>query len=644
MSPDTGLNRFLMCVAEGDRLIGAVPVCHFFLRIFLLINVKRKLILYHFFRLSTLLLICWLAPFLRAAETILPEVIVTANRAAQTVDDSLASVTVITREEIDKSQALNLFDILRGVPGLNVTSNGGLGQITSLFMRGTESDHILVLVNGIKIGSATTGTTAFEHLPVSQIERIEIVRGPRSSLYGSEAIGGVIQIFTRQGKGKPHTRASIGMGADHTYQVTAGLSGSTNDNWFSIGADYLQTDGFNACRGSDGCFTIEPDDDGYDNTSLSARVGHRFGDKGRIEAHVLQAQGNTQFDSSFNNEADFVQRVLGVKTDYVVNDGWLMNLNLGSSLDRFEESPDSYFQTDRTSISLQNDFLLANQNRFTLGYDYQKDEMESHTIYTVDSLENKGVFMEYQTQSGRTTFITGLRRDDNEQFGDQTTGNISIGYALSQRTRLIMAYGTAFKAPSFNELYFPNFGNPNLVPEESNSVEMGLMGTQPHYRWSLNVYQTQIDKLIATNFDAATSRYFADNINQAKITGMDGAVNWHRGQWEFNTKVSWLNPEDETTGHLLPRRAEKTMNVAIAEKRGATRLELSWFTQSARYEDAANTKRLGGYSLFNLTHEYQLNKHWALRTRVENLLDKEYETAYFYNTPGRFWFLSLHYQ
>jgi len=578
-----------------------------------------------FLRFSSLVFILFFYPLSNAQEQRLPEVVVTATRTAQTVDDSLASVTVITREDIDNSQALTVPDLLRGVPGLDVTTSGGLGKSASVFLRGTESDHVLVLMDGVKVGSATLGTAAFQHLPLAQIERIEIVRGPRSSLYGSEAIGGVIQIFTRQGKGKkPSITFSGGYGADNTYQVTGGVLGSTKTSWYNLSAGYLQTDGFNDCRGSEsgGCFTIEPDDDGYDNTSYSVRLGHRFGESLSLEAFALRTEGHSEYDSSFDNEADILQQVIGFKADYAVSDSWLMNLNVGQSLDETDNfgnnAPNSFFNTTRTTGSFQSNFLFSNENTLTIGYDYQKDEVESSTAYTVDSLDNQGIFAQYQTQYGQADLIVGLRQDDNDQFGKHTTGNVGLGYALSPKTRFVLSYGTAFKAPSFNELYFPNFGNPNLVPEES--------------------------EMIATNFDAATGNYFADNINNAKITGIDGALNWRKGGWEFNTTFSWLKPEDGTTGNLLPRRAEKSLMLELAEKRGPARLGLSWLTQSHRYDDTANTQRLGSYGILNATSEYNFNKHWALRIRVENALDEEYETARFYNTSGRFWFVSLHYQ
>ena len=580
-----------------------------------------------------------LYPTLNVAETILPEVTVTATRSNQT--SPLASVTVITQEDIVRSQAVSVSDILRTVPGLDVSSNGGFGQPTSIFMRGTESDHILVLVDGIKMGSATTGSMAFEHLPVSQIEKIEIVRGPRSSLYGSEAIGGVIQIFTRHGR-KTHTESSIGIGADNTYRATTGFSGANKNSWLSLYADHLKSDGFSACSDAN-CFGFEPDDDGYENTSFSTKFGHNFSNTANIEAHALRTKGNTQFDAMGDNEADFTQQVIGIKADYIVSNWWLLNLNLGESQDKYEQSTQSYFNTTRTIYSLQNNFFFAEQE-LIVGYEEQTDEVDSHVDYAINSLNNKGLFAEYQTDLGSANLLIGFRKDDNEQFGNHTTKNISLGYTFNPTMRFIASYGTAFKAPSFNELYFPNYGDSKLVPEESESYEIGLFGKQQYYNWSINVYKTKIDKLIATNFDAETNSYFADNIKEAKIVGMDGAINWQRNNWEFNTKIAWLKPEDETTGNLLPRRAEKSINIELAERRGPVRLAVSVLARSHRYDNASNTLRLAGYGIVNLAGEYNFNKNLTLRMRLENMLGKDYETVYSYNTPNKFWFLSLHYQ
>jgi len=613
-------------------------------------------------RCTFIIFIFILCPLINAQGQTLSPAAFTTTRTAQMANHSLTSVTVITREDIQKSQALTVSDILRGVAGLDVSSMGGIGKQSSVFIRGTNSDHILVLVDGIKIGSATTGTTPFEHWPLSQIERIEIMRGPRSSLYGSEAIGGIIQIFTRQGKDKKSTvMLSAGLGDDDAYRFNGGVLGSTEQNWYSLFAERIQTNGFDDCQGYDngGCFTTDEnqdDDDGYENSSYSVRFGQRLGEKINAEIYALRTQGHTEYDSFFDDEADFVQQLIGLKADYAVSNTWRLNLNLGRSLDELDslsritdsgdEIPETHFHTTRTSGNLVNRFLLANNKVFTLGYDYQQDEVDTSIAYEIDSLDNQGLFAEYQIPMGTGKLTTGLRQDDNDQFGKHITGNMSLGYPISPTARIFFSYGTAFKVPSFNELYYRNefyAGNPNLAPEESNSFEMGLVGGRAHYQWSLNAYYTQIDKLIATNYVPATNNYLADNINKAKIKGFDSSFRWQQNGWEFNSTLSLLKPEDDS-GNLLPRRSERSMMVEIAERRGSARLAMNVLAQGPRYDDAANTRKLAGYSILNLNGEYNFMPRWALRFRVENVLDKEYQTAAFYNTLKRFWFVSLHYQ
>lgn len=605
-----------------------------------------------YFFANALLFTCLLYPLTSRSQPDTPqEIIVTATRTAQTVDSSAAAVTVITRKEIEQSQAVTLPGLLRYQAGLDFNNSGGLGKATSIFMRGTESDHVLVLVDGIKIGSATVGSVAWQDLPLADVERIEIVRGPHSSLYGSEAIGGIIQIFTRKGKGKPHLELNGGLGSENTQQLGGGLLGATPKVWYSVHANHLQTDGFNVCQGNlnAGCFTIEPDEDGYENTSFSAKVGSQLGEQGNIEAYAWRTQGNNQYDSAWDNEADFLQQVIGIKTDYMASEHWLINLNVGNSLDEIDnfghDVAKTYFDTKRTVATLQNNFQFTPEKLLTVGYDYQQDQVDSNTAYRIDSRDNQALFLQYQTQVGKTKWITGLRYDDNEQFNSHTTGSLGLSYRLSPQTRFIAAYGTAFKAPAFNELYYPDYGNPHLAPEESESIEMGFISTQQSpANWSLNFYHTRIEQLIASYFDTNTGRLFADNLNKAKITGMDSSVGWHNAGWDFNANFSWLKPEDEATGNLLARRAERTFNLELAQQQGAARLAIQWLAQSHRYEDAENTQRLAGYGIFNLNGEYTVNKHWLLKFRWENLLGKEYQTARFYNTPERAWFASLHYR
>jgi len=594
-----------------------------------------------------LLITALLLSSLSHAQTVLPEVVVTASRTTQTTGDPLASTTVISREAIEDSQALTLPQLLRGVAGIDVVSSGGLGKATSVLMRGSESDHVLVLVDGVKLGSATLGVVSWQHLPLNQIERIEIVRGPRSSLYGSEAIGGVIQIFTR--KTQRPVDVSVGAGSEQSYQLNAGVGGTHAAHEYSLSVNHLQTQGFNDCQGqlTAGCFTIEPDEDGYDNTSLSAHWGYQINEDINLKTQAFRAQGRTEYDSSFDNEADFVQQVVNMQSDFMVNDDWLMLLNLGHHQDELtnfgHQVAETFFDTQRSSLAWQNEYGLTATQLFTAGYDYQHESIDSSTVYTVDSRDNHGIYWAYQGQWPQQTELTlSVRHDDNEQFGSYTTGHLGIGYGLTKTIQAVAAYGNAFKAPTFNELYFPAlgdfpaFGNPQLQPEESKTFEVGLRSAQQTLNWSVYLYHTQIEQMIGS--------FPAENIDEAEIIGSEAQLTWQQPQWLLNTQLTWLNPEDERTGHLLPRRAQRTWALNLTRYWDKTQVTLNVLAQSHRFEDSANLYRLGGYAVLNLLGEYQLTPRWRVQTRLDNLFDKAYQTARFYNTGGRQFWVTLHYQ
>ncbi|WP_121306109.1 TonB-dependent vitamin B12 receptor, partial [Pseudomonas aeruginosa] len=409
----------------------------------------------------------------------LADQVVTATRTAQTASQSLAAVSVIDREDIERSQARSVPELLRQVPGVSLANNGGFGKNTTLFLRGTESDHVLVLIDGIKVGSASAGLTAFQDLPVELIERIEVVRGPRSSLYGSEAIGGVIQIFTRRGDGqgaKPFF--SAGYGTHHTLEGSAGVSGGAGNGWYSLGVSSFDTAGINTKRA--GTVGYEPDRDGYRNLSGNLRGGYRFDNGLELDGTLLRAKSHNDYDqvfgnSGFNANADGEQNLVGGRARFTPLDPWLVTLQAGRSEDKADAYQDgrfySRFDTRRDSLSWQNDLTLAEGHVLTLGYDWQKDEISSSEAFSVDSRLNKGWFAQYLGRYGRQDWQLSLRRDDNQQFGVHDTGSAAWGYALSDALRFTVSYGTAFKAPTFNELYYPDYGNPDLDAETSRSLE-----------------------------------------------------------------------------------------------------------------------------------------------------------------------------
>ena len=596
--------------------------------------------------------------FATNADQLEKTVIVTATRTPQTADAALASVTVITRKDIERQQARSVQDLLRGVPGVSIANSGGAGKNTAVFMRGTESSHVLVMIDNIKVGSATSGTTAFENIPIDQIERIEIVRGPRSSLYGSEAIGGVIHIFTRKGdtSGGFKPNFNFGGGSFGTLEGSVGLSRGWKQGWFNMTASGIGTRGFNACNGTSnaGCFvdTTDPtlyDRDGYRNVAGSMRAGYRFQNGLEIDGSFMQSAGKTEFDGSIANRGTLMQQVFGGTARYSPTDFWRINLIGGRS----REDTDNFlgkvffsrFNTTRDTISVLNDFTIKPNHLLTIGMDYQKDHVKTTEAFTVHSRTNWGVFAQHQATLAKHDVQLSLRHDDNQQFGSRVTGGAGWGYPLTENIRLLANFGTAFKAPTFNDLYFPLFSNANLRPEDSLSYEFGTRGKADWGNWSLNVYETRIDHLIA--FDVST--FAPANIDQARIRGFEGILSTQIKGWQFNGNLTLLDAENRSSGpnrgNILPRRAEQSFRLDADRQFGQNyMLGAMLLVEGERYDDLANTRKLDSYVKFDLRAEYILNKHWRLQGRIENLFNERYETAAFFNQPGRNFIAMVRYQ
>jgi vitamin B12 transporter len=590
-------------------------------------------------------------------ETLSP-VIVTATRTAQREDESLASTTVITREDIERKQFLSVQGALVGVPGLNVANSGGLGKESSVFMRGTNADHVLVLIDGLRAGSATTGTMAFQDLPIDQVERIEIVRGPRSSLYGSEAIGGVIQIFTRKGGGGLKPFLTLGGGTYDTYKVSAGMAGGDDRAWYNFSGAELYTGGINACQGrpfsegGGGCYTYEPDHDGYSNTSGSARAGYRFDSGVEIEGNLLQAAGYNRYDGTLSNRSETLQQAIGGELRFAPLPFWSSTLRAGTTADLSANYLGkvfySRFDTRRIATTWQNDFTLAKDHLLTAGFDYYRDQVSSTEAFTVTSRDDRAGFLQYQgTYEGHSLDLA-VRYDDNQQFGGKTTGSAAWGYDFSEALRLTVSYGTAFKAPTFNELYWPPSvffsGNPDLKPESSQSVEAGAKGKLVDVNWAVNGYFTQVDDLIV--FDSTTAR--PENLDKAEIWGMETQLSTRLWGIDINANLTLVDPTNQGAGpnhgNILPRRAQEMFQLNLDRRFDKFRVGLTVNQEGRRYDDLANDIRLHGFTTVGVRAGYEVYKDVVLEGRVYNLFNEHYQTAYLYNQMGTNMFLSLSYR
>ncbi len=582
----------------------------------------------------------------------LPDLVVTATRTETAKNQLSAAATVYTRQDIERLQAKTLPELLSGTTGIDVVQSGGYGKDTNIYMRGTNADHVLVLIDGIKVGSATSGTTPFQFIPIDQVERVEIIRGPQSSLYGSEAIGGVIQIFTRKGgqQNKPSVTLDAGGGSYDTYRASGTVSGKWKNSWYTLGSSQFGSQGFNSRQPTPGRFGVnEPDKDGYLNTALNARAGHRFDNNAEVEAFFLRAEGKTEYDGNFQNKTEFVEQVVGTTASINIVDNWRSILRLGQSRDDGDNfAPDgafsSRFNSTRWNASWLNEVALSDDHQLVIGSDYRLDQVDSSTIYNETSRYDAGIFTELHSRILDDHFINAsVRGDKNEAFGDQVTGNLGWRYNGNYGISPFASFGNAFKAPTFNQLYFPGFGNPLLKAEQSTSFEAGLAGDHDWMQWELRGYHTNIDNLIVTVTDPTTFLSSAENLGKAQIDGIEAEIGTQLMGWNSKLNMNLLSPKNRESNMRLPRRAEKTISYDLSRSYGQFDLGANVLAQADRFDDALNKTKVAGYVTVDLRSAYHLSKNWMLSAKLNNLLDKQYQTINTYNTADRNFFLSIHY-
>ena len=577
--------------------------------------------------------------------------VITAARNPEPVVDAIPSVTIITRVDIDRLQPQSVSDLLTGLAGISIARNGDLGKSTSVYVRGTNADHVLALIDGIKIGSATLGSAAWEQLPVEQIDHIEIVRGPLSSLYGSEAIGGVMQIFTRRGApGAPNVPSLMVSGGSHgTYQAEAGESGSFGNGWYNASASGLYTDGIPICLANAPvtapCYTTTPQQ-GYWSSSAAVSGGYRW-DAATTTFDYLQAEGDTRYDGNIfaGDESRVGQQVLGATLAFTPLSAWNVTLAAGQSKDLsqiyFADAPDGFFDTRRETASWLNQFTLTSAQKLLLGADFEQDVVASDTAFPVESRNDVGVFGLYEWFGPHAELQLSARRDHNQQFGDHNTGSAQWAYRFSDALRVTVAYGTAFKAPTFNDLYYPFYGDPNLQPETSHSVEVGLSGRATVLEWTANAYQTEIRDLI--EYDPVT--FGAANIDSARIRGLETQLGTWLAGWHVQLRLTLLDPRGTGVeyGELLPRIAHYTGRLDVDRDIGTLSVGATLVANGQRFEDPANTEPLGGYTTLDLRSAWRFAPHWELQAVLKNAFDRSYETALYYNQLGRSAYLTLRY-
>ncbi|MDN5849338.1 MAG: TonB-dependent receptor [Nitrococcus sp.] len=599
--------------------------------------------------LATAALMAGLPAIVSAIE--IPPVVVTAARLPRTVDEALAPVTVISREEIEAMSPRSIVDVLRLQPGVNVAVSGGLGGNTSVFLRGTNSDQVLVLIDGVRASSAASGLFAWRQLSPAQIERIEIVRGPRAMLYGSDAIGGVIQIFTRRAQG---LTASMKAGSYDTQRAAVGV-GFGDTTRLELNASYTHTDGFSAtnpsiCKGiPDNFCSYDPDNDGYINRSVNGRFTTPLWDGANLRVSGWYANGDVEFDQGTQ---DTVNAIVGARLSDSLASFWDYSLTLGYSQDDFKITSafPSKIDSERTTLDWQNNLYLSETQTLMLGLNWRRaagknlDTATSDVVFD-ESIHNTGMYANWLATFGRSDLQLGARYDHHSAFGGHVTGQLAWGYRLGAGYRVLASFGTAYRAPDLNQLFHPGFGgffagNPNLDPERSRSAELGLRYHQPggQRRVEANLFYTKIYDLIA--FQGEKNQ--AINIDEASIPGLELVYADGIGRWSLSSSLTLQRPRNLTDDTRLLRRPKVKYSLVLARTLGTgsiIRAELLSVGDRADIGD----ETLGGYTLFNLSGQIQLSQAWFMEGRIENITDKDYESTFGFNTPGRTFFLGIRY-
>jgi len=594
-------------------------------------------------------LLCALSPLAYADTSDLGEVVVTASRMPQALNKAIADTTVLTEQEIRDSGASDVATLLRSQKGIEVVQTGGLGAQSSTFMRGVNSNQVLVLIDGVRVNSVTTGSTALEHIMLDNIERIEIVRGNVSSLYGSEAIGGVIQLFTKRGRGKPVFNASAGVGSYGTQRLALGYSGAVNNTTFSVNAGKVKSDGVSAINPALAA-SANPNNNGYDNTTLNAQVKHAFNNDHAVAASWFSSRGLSSYDNAWGAPTDLNDMQAGIdkmslSSEDQINAMWHSSLRFAQGSDvsnsYTNSAQRSRFKTQSNQLAWQNNLKIAEGQQINLAVENLDQSVESGTKFTQTSRNVDSLLAGYTGEYGAQQVQLNVRQDSYSDFGTANTGLFGYGVAFAESWRATASVSNAFKAPTFNDMYYPlSFGyqgNPNLKPERSQNQELGLHYAANGHQVDVVYFDNKISDLIAINSSFSS----VANVNQARITGQELSYTGDYGTKHLKVNLTLQDPRDSATDKVLSRRAKEFASIAASHDLGLVNMgaELRY---SGERKDGANT--LSAYTLINLTARYTINQHLNLAARVDNVFDAAYSEAYSYNTLGRTLFLGLNYR
>lgn len=585
---------------------------------------------------APLLVLAQTAPAASSNPPASTDYVVTASRTPELAGSTVRPVQVITAEDIRLSGAGSLTDLLGTLGGVEITRSGGLGQSSSIFLRGANSDHTVVLVDGVRVGSATLGTASFEALPLAQIERVEVLMGPSSSLYGSAAIGGVIQIFTKGAQRSPGVNVAATVGSRGLGQLAGSYAARHGDTELSLGAQTLRSAGFNATT-VDNTWNYNADRDGFINRSLNARVTQHLQGGHQVGLQWLRSDGTTHYDDGpdIDTHADNRTQTLAAHWQGPLAAGLKSEVRLARAWDQSTaySSYPGFINSTQDQASWLNRLDLAG-GTVSGGLEWLKQDVDSDTAYSVTSRTVRSGLLGWNANYGALSVQADARHDRNSQFGNHSTGQLALAWQVEPALRLRGSVGNAFTAPSFNLLYYPGFGNANLKPERSISYEVGADAQVAGLALGATLFNNRLRDLI----DYAPPTYEPANVARAQNRGLTLTAAGALGQ---NTRaklnLTLQNPQNSETGYLLRRRAHQFGGLHLTHLWGPVTLGTDLTVVGHRFDavDESDSARMGGYGLVALFASWRMTPDWSLEGRVNNAANKHYVSVPGYVTAGR---------
>ena len=585
----------------------------------------------------------------RDAALRLSDTLITANRDVQDRRDASTAASVFTRADIERLRPNSVLDLLTHVPGVQVANYGGRGALYGLYIRGTSSAQSLVLIDGVRVGSATSGMAGLQYLSVEQIERVEVLRGSRSALYGADAMGGVVQIFTRRGQGmglNPSLRVSAG--SHGTFEHSLGLSGGDERTQFSVTAGLEESQGFDRTRTS---HPLDADDDAYRNRSVSANVSHRISDTLQVGFNVLDQRGKTETDDPFATAPgslpydDFQISSSLLFAEAQLSPAWNSRLELGHSEDKQENRKkgtraSTVNNSYRDSINWLNRIELNEANTLRVGAEYLNDKVRSSNAFAEPSRKNHALYAQHSYQADGFATELGMRHDKNEQFGSANTFNGALTLPLNADNQLILSYAEGFRVPTFADLYWPDEGwykgNPNIKPEHSKSYELQWRSQLTDTaRLETSLYRTDFRDLITYVSDPVTYAGTMDNVARARVNGFEATLYHQLLGFDSALGVAVIDARDRQSGHNLANRAKRTLSWELDRRFGDFSAGATLRAVSGSYANAANDSELSGYGTLDLRAAWQATSELVFDVKWSNVLDKDYSRLqYSYATDG----------